>query len=115
MGLSLFAFLLLLLLVEGFVRVAQLDQASGIVEEDPGIFFTMGMLCQILEIFTSLTDQPEFEHQHSMIESTDKVIRVDQETSHELLNSTREITRKRLLGCLSEVEVWSLTLGEWGS
>ena len=49
----------------------------------------MGMLRQLLEVFTGRTDESKFEHEYAMVKSADIVIWVDYEASLKRLNCTR--------------------------
>ena len=58
-------------------RMAKLDLTSCQIVVDPGLLVALIVSRQRLEVFFSLLDQTEFEHEDAMIESAQKVIRVD--------------------------------------
>ena len=73
----------------------------------------MSMPSQHFEVPASLADETKFEHEYTVVEPTDIVIWVNQETSLELFNCTRQVTRERFLGRLSKVVIGSLSLCQW--
>ena len=58
-----------------------MDEARCIVVENPGIFLSMWVHRQLFEVIYGLLKQTKFEHQNTVIEATDEMVWIDEQTS----------------------------------
>ena len=72
----------------------------------------MWVHCQLFEVIYGLLNQTKFEHQNTMIEATDEMVWIQNQSSFKLFDGSCKVSAKGLLCSLQEIVVWSFALSE---
>ena len=74
------------LILRNEIRVRGLNHANSEVIVDPGVFLPVWVILQLLEVFLSVANQTEFEHEHAVVEAAQEMVRIDEQSTLELLD-----------------------------